>query len=107
MCPDASFVLLQNKVTILDLVSKQLLGPAYSGSLLSPLMPKSVSLHKIDQSLMLLLHALLSEIDQKVSVCTIVGPLCLSELGLHGCDASIVKYLTQLSKKTTNNESDM
>lgn len=98
---------MQNKVTILDLVSKQLLGPAYSGSLLSPLMPKSVSLHKIDQSLMLLLHALLSEIDQKVSVCMVAGPLCLSELGLHGCDASIVKYLAKLATKSSNNESDM
>lgn len=98
---------MQNKVTILDLVSKQLLGPAYSGSLLSPLMPKSISLHKIDQSLMLLLHALLSEIDQKVSVCMVAGPLCLSDLGLHGCDASIVKYLAKLATKSSNNESDM
>jgi len=95
-------LLFQNRVTILDLSSKQLLGPAYSGSLLSPLMPNSVSLHKSDQSLILLLQALVAEIDQKVSVCRVAGPLCLADLGLHGCDAAIVKYLTKFNK---NNES--
>ncbi|CAB3386535.1 Hypothetical predicted protein [Cloeon dipterum] len=81
----------KNRVTILDLISKQLLGPAYSGSLLSTLSPSAVALHKSDQSLILMLHAVLCEIDQKVSLCRLAGQHCLSDLGLHGCDASIVK----------------
>lgn len=55
-----------------------------------------------DQSLLLLLQAVFTELDSQAFLCRTLGAEQMKGLGLRGCDLIIVKYLAAIS----NSESD-
>lgn len=101
----------QNSVTMLDVSSKQLFGPAYSGHLLGSLEHTAQHMPS-DQSLMLFLQTIAAALNEKLFMyVTLVkkkpvsvkaysrhspGSDVLRDLGLDGCDAEIVRYLSKL-----------
>jgi hypothetical protein len=96
---------------MLDVSSKQLFGPAYSGHLLGSLEHTAQHMPS-DQSLMLFLQTIAAALNEKLFMyVTLVkkkpvsvkaysrhspGSDVLRDLGLDGCDAEIVRYLSKL-----------
>ena len=101
----------QNSVTMLDVSSKQLFGPAYSGRLLGSLEHTAQHMQS-DQSLMLLLQTIAAALNEKLFMYLMLlkkklesakahsrpslGSDVLKDLGLDGCDAEIVRYLSKV-----------
>jgi len=101
----------QNSVTMLDVSSKQLFGPAYSGRLLGSLEHTAQHMQS-DQSLVLLLQTIAAALNEKLFMYLTLlkkklvsakahsrpspGSDVLKDLGLDGCDAEIVRYLSKV-----------
>lgn len=101
----------KNSVTMLDVSSKQLFGPAYSGRLLRSLEHTAQHMQS-DQSLMLLLQTIAAALNEKLFMYLTLlkkklelakahsrpSPRSdvLKDLGLDGCDAEIVRYLSKV-----------
>ncbi|XP_049856025.1 guanine nucleotide exchange protein smcr8b-like isoform X2 [Schistocerca gregaria] len=104
----------KNMVTILDITKEQLFGPAYSGQFLSSL-ETSPQFFQSDQTLILFLQSIAAEILQKLFLfrMSFVSPVgdsrnadrspgdILREMGVHGCDAEIIKYLFKIGISET------
>lgn len=94
----------KNSVTILDVNTEQLLGPAYHGHLLASI-GNNVRDFPSDHSLLLFLESILHGIGRKLRTYKALVSACESELPshacrqleLHGCDADIIRYLSKLS----------
>lgn len=98
-------------MTILDVGTQQLFGPAYSGQLLAPLEDVAFSF-TTDQMLLLFLQAIATSLIEKVFLFKMSllssssssksnppkspGDI-LKDIGLQGCDAEIVKYLFKMA----------
>ncbi|XP_047108261.1 guanine nucleotide exchange protein smcr8b-like [Schistocerca piceifrons] len=105
----------KNMVTILDITKEQLFGPAYSGQFLSSL-EISPQFFQSDQTLILFLQSIAAEILQKLFLfrMSFVSPVgdsrnadrspgdILREMGVHGCDAEIIKYLFKIGISETS-----
>nr|CAD7589918.1 unnamed protein product [Timema genevievae] len=98
------FLLPQNSVTILNVKSKQLFGPAYSGRLLASL-ETIPQLQTCDQSLLLYLQVISITLQEKVFVLRSLAGLepntnkirnTLKQMDLKGCDGEVVKYLSSI-----------
>ncbi|KAJ4447227.1 hypothetical protein ANN_09230 [Periplaneta americana] len=101
----------KNSVTILDVTSKQLFGPAYSGQILSSL-ERTARYMPSDQSLLLFLQTIAASLNEKIFMyLTLIkmkpvpeksrsrqspGSDVLKDLGLDGCDAEIVRNLSRI-----------
>jgi len=101
----------KNSVTMLDVSSKQLFGPAYSGRLLGSLEHTAQHMQS-DQSLTLLLQTIAAALNEKLFMYLTLlkkkllsakahsrpspGSDVLKDLGLDGCDAEIVRYLSKV-----------
>ncbi|KAJ9581737.1 hypothetical protein L9F63_003914 [Diploptera punctata] len=99
----------KNFVTILDVNSKQLFGPAYSGQLLGSL-ERTVQHMPSDQTLKLHLQTVAAGLNEKLFMYltlikmeqspeknkTSPGSEVLREIGLESCDAEIVRNLSKI-----------
>lgn len=99
----------QNSVTILDVSSKQLFGPAYSGHMLGSLQCTPQHMPS-DQSLLLFLQTIAASLNEKLFMYQTLmkmKPLSrktrsrhshdiLRDIGLDGCDAEIVRHLSKV-----------
>nr|CAD7397878.1 unnamed protein product [Timema poppensis] len=94
----------ENSVTILNVKSKQLFGPAYSGRLLASL-ETIPQLQTCDQSLLLYLQVISITLQEKVFVLRSLAGLepntnkirnTLKQMDLKGCDGEVVKYLSSI-----------
>jgi len=101
----------QNLVTILDVSTKQLFGPAYSGCLLGSL-ERTIQHMPSDQSLLLFLQSIAASLNEKLFMYLNLvkmkpvsektqsrpspGSDVLRDLGLDGCDAEIVRNLSKI-----------
>nr|CAD7263085.1 unnamed protein product [Timema shepardi] len=97
-------VISQNSVTILNVKSKQLFGPAYSGRLLASL-ETIPQLQTCDQSLLLYLQVISITLQEKVFMLRSLAGLepntnkirnTLKQMDLKGCDGEVVKYLSSI-----------
>ncbi|KAE8745331.1 hypothetical protein FOCC_FOCC007879 [Frankliniella occidentalis] len=94
----------KNSVTILDVNSEQLLGPAYHGRLLAAI-GNNVRDFPSDHSLLLFMESVLKGIGSKLQSYKALVAACHNELPshacrqleLHGCDADIIRYLSKLT----------
>ncbi|KAJ1526867.1 hypothetical protein ONE63_008425 [Megalurothrips usitatus] len=94
----------KNSVTILDVNSEQLLGPAYHGHLLAGV-GNNIRDFPSDHSLLLYLESVLQGIGRKLQAYKALVAACNNELpshacrqlDIHGCDADIIRYLSKLS----------
>ncbi|XP_066992520.1 uncharacterized protein [Anabrus simplex] len=82
----------KNLVTVFDVSSKQLFGPAYSGQLLSSVETVASRLPS-DQSLLLYLQSVAAGVHEKLFLYRALGH---SQPDLHGCDGEIIKFLTKI-----------
>nr|CAD7568983.1 unnamed protein product [Timema californicum] len=101
---DSDFDFSKNSVTILNVKSKQLFGPAYSGRLLASL-ETIPQLQTCDQSLLLYLQVISITLQEKVFVLRSLAGLepntnkirnTLKQMDLKGCDGEVVKYLSSI-----------
>lgn len=94
----------KNSVTILDVNTEQLLGPAYHGHLLASI-GNNVRDFPSDHSLLLYMQSVLSGIGRKLQAYKALVAACSNELpshacrqlDIHGCDADIIRYLSKIS----------
>ena len=98
----------QNFVSILDVDTKQLFGPAYSGQLLGSL-ERTVQHMPSEQSLMLFLQTIAASLNEKLFMYrTLLQMVCpqkkdssptnevLRDIRLEGCDAEIIRNLSKI-----------
>ena len=95
-------VIPQNCVTILDINSGQLSGPAYQGKFLAPLGQTAVNFPS-DHTLLLLVQSVLANISSRLNTYNSLkathkkmsGNICRM-LDVYGCDADIIQHLSKI-----------
>ncbi|KAG8239985.1 hypothetical protein J437_LFUL019571 [Ladona fulva] len=100
----------KNYVTILDVNTKKIFGPAYSGVLLSNIAENFHDHFPSDESLILMLQSVFMQIKEKVYLCNSVITerseshnsvgILLSSINIRSCDAEIIKYLRRLALRS-------